>query len=245
MKRQHNLDMQDVQLITEDSPFEFTEAYKALRTNFNFMAFNGENRKILVTSSVPNEGKSSIVINLAISLAQIGKRVLVVDGDLRNPSLHRYLNNKKDPERCLSALLTGSIDFDSCIIETVHGFDLLPGGVVPPNPVELISSRQMNAVLEKALETYDYVICDTPPIGIVTDAAALSALCDGVLFVLRHKTTRKNQVYGALRRLETVKANVLGVVLNHYDIGDVSGKGYGYYNSYGYGYGYGYGPYKK
>ena len=99
--------------------------------------------------------------------------------------------------------------------------------------------------MEKALETYDYVICDTPPIGIVTDAAALSALCDGVLFVLRHKTTRKNQVYGALRRLETVKANVLGVVLNHYDIGDVSGKGYGYYNSYGYGYGYGYGPYKK
>ena len=107
MKRQHNLDMQDIQLITEDSPFEYTEAYKTLRTNFNFMAFNGENRKILVTSAVPDEGKSSVVINLAISLAQIGKRVLVVDGDLRNPSLHRYLNNKKDPERCLSALLTG------------------------------------------------------------------------------------------------------------------------------------------
>lgn len=227
------MDMPEVQLMTGDAPFEYTEAYKALRTNFNFLSFNGENRKVLVTSSVPNEGKSSVVINLALSLIQIGKRVLVIDGDLRNPSLHRYLNTKRDPERCLSAVLAGSMDMESCIVETIHGFDMLPGGTVPPNPVELISSVQMQAVLDAALEKYDFVICDTPPVGVVTDAAALSALCDGVLFVLRQKMTKKNQVYGALRRLQTVKAKVLGVVLNHYDISDVSDRDYGYYGGYG------------
>jgi len=226
-------DMQEVRLITDEAPFEYTEAYKALRTNFNFMSFNSDNRKVLVTSSVANEGKSSIVINLALSLAQIGKRVLVIDGDLRNPSLHRYLHIKKDPERCLTAVLSGVSDLESCVMETVHGFDMLPGGIVPPNPVELISSRQMQALLDQAIETYDYVICDTPPVGVVTDAAALSVLCDGVLFVLRQKMTKKNQVYGALRRLETVKANVLGVVLNHFDVSDMSDRDYGYYSGYG------------
>ncbi len=226
------MDMPEVRLITDEAPFEYTEAYKVLRTNFNFLSIGGEHRKIVVTSSIPNEGKSSVVINLALSLAQIGKRVLVIDGDLRNPSLHRYLHTKRDPERCLSAALLGSNDLESCIVETTHGFDMLPGGIVPPNPVELISSKQMQALLEQALETYDFVICDTPPVGIVTDAAVLSTLCDGVLFVLRQKMTKKNQVFGALRRLETVKANVLGVVLNHYDISDVSDRDYDYYDGY-------------
>ena len=226
------MDMPEVRLITDEAPFEYTEAYKTLRTNFNFLSISGEHRKIVVTSSVPNEGKSSVVINLALSLAQIGKRVLVIDGDLRNPSLHRYLHTKRDPERCLSAALLGTSDLESCIVETIHGFDMLPGGIVPPNPVELISSKQMQALLEQALETYDFVICDTPPVGIVTDAAVLSTLCDGLLFVLRQKTTKKNQVFGALRRLETVKANVLGVVLNHYDISDVSDRNYDYYGGY-------------
>ena len=227
------MDMPEVRLITDEAPFEYTEAYKALRTNFNFLSFNGEHRKVLVTSAIPNEGKSSVVINLALSLAQIGKRVLVIDGDLRNPSLHRYLHTKRDPERCLSAILVGISDLESCVVETIHGFDMLPGGTVPPNPVELISSQRMQALLDQALETYDFVICDTPPVGVVTDAAALSTLCDGVLFVLRQKMTKKNQVYGALCRLETVKANILGVILNHYDISDASDRDYGYYSGYG------------
>ena len=227
------MDMPEVRLITDEAPFEYMEAYKALRTNFNFLSLNGTNRKILITSSIPNEGKSSVLINLALSLAQIGKRVLVIDCDLRNPSLHRYLHNKRDPERCLSAVLAGSSDMEDCIVETIHGFDMLPGGTVPPNPVELISSQRMQDLLNKALETYDFVICDTPPVGVVTDAAVLSTLCDGVLFVLRQKMTKKNQVYGALRRLETVKANILGVILNHYDISDASDRDYGYYSGYG------------
>lgn len=226
-------DMPEVQLITGNAPFEYEEAYKALRTNFNFLSFDGGNRKILVTSSIPNEGKSSVVINLAISLSQIGKRVLVIDGDLRNPSLHRYLRIKRDGDRCLSAVLASGADVQNCIIGTNYGFDILPGGTVPPNPVELLSSKQMQELLDGALKNYDFVICDTPPVGVVTDAAALSALCDGVLFVLRQKATKKNQVFGALRRLENVKANVLGVIMNQYDLSDLSQREYGYYSGYG------------
>jgi len=223
----------DIQLITGNAPFEFAEAYKALRTNFNFVSRNGEARKILITSAIPNEGKTSISINLAISLVQSGKRVLLLDADLRNPSLHHYLNLKRERERGLSSVLTGGINMEDCIIGTMYGFDVIPGGPIPPNPVELVGSKEMQSVLEAALEQYDYVLCDAPPVGVVTDAAALSALCDGVLFVVRQKSTKKNQVFAAIHKLKSVNAKVLGVILNHYDMSDVSEKEYGYYSRYG------------
>ena len=221
-----------IQLITGDAPFEFSEAYKALRTNFNFVSRNGENRKILITSTIPNEGKTSVAINLAISLVQIGKRVLLVDADLRNPSLHIYLNLKRDRERGLSSVLVGGMPWEEAIVETLHGFDVIHGGPIPPNPVELVASGDMRTLLDAALEQYDYVICDAPPVGIVTDAAALSTLCDGVLFVVRQKMGKKNQIMSAVHKLQSVNAKLLGVILNHYDMSDVSEKEYGYYSSY-------------
>lgn len=222
----------EIPLITGNAPFEYAEAYKTLRTNFNFLAANSAKRKLLVTSSVPDEGKTSVTINLALSLAQIGKKVLLVDADMRNPSLHRYLRVKWDKEKGLTAILTGSAELQDCIMETVHGFDLIPGGIIPPNPAELVSSKAMNDMLEKTLESYDFVICDTPPVGVVTDAAAASTLCDGVLFVVRQKATKKPVVQEALRRLETVHAKVLGVVMNYYDMRDMSKREYGYYSNY-------------
>lgn len=220
------------QLITGDVPFEFSEAYKALRTNFNFVSRNGENRKILITSAIPNEGKTSITINLAISLVQTGKKVLVVDTDMRNPTLHIYLNLKRDREKGLSATLIGGMPWEECVVETLHGFDVIHGGPIPPNPAELVASKDMQNILDSALEQYDYVLCDAPPVGIVTDAAALSTLCDGVLFVVRQKMGKKNQIMGAVHKLQSVNAKILGVVLNHYDMSDVSEKEYGYYSSY-------------
>lgn len=172
-----------VPLISGNVPFEFVEAYKALRTNFTHMALNGENRKLVVTSAVPDEGKSSVAINFAIALAQVGKRVLLIDADLRKPSLHFYLNIKKDPEKNVATLLAGMAELHESVVETVHGFDVLLGGITPPNPAELIGSQAMVNLMEQALEKYDFVICDTPPVGLVTDAAALGTLCLSLIHI--------------------------------------------------------------
>jgi capsular exopolysaccharide synthesis family protein len=226
-------DMPTVPLISGNVPFEYAEAFKALRTNFTHMAADGQNRKLVVTSSVPDEGKSNVAINFAISLAQVGKRVLLIDADLRKPSTNVYLNIKKNPEKNVATVLAGLADLSESVVETVHGFDALLGGVTPPNPAELIGSPAMAALLDKALETYDFVIVDTPPVGLVTDAAALSALCDGVVFVIRQGFAKKNIVQGAVHKLQTVGANIIGTVINRYNLEDASTKDYSYYGHYG------------
>lgn len=228
-----------VRLISEKASFAYVEAYKTLRTNFNFITANGKNRTILVTSAIQDEGKSGLAINLAISLVQAGNKVLLIDSDLRNPSIHRYLRLKLDAGLGLPTLLTGDVKVGDCLITTEQGVDVIAGGLIPPNPTELISSEAMKELLRVASQQYDYVICDTPPVGIITDAAALSPLCDGVLLAVRQRFASRNQVRGALRNLQTVKAKILGTVMTRYTE-QKSGKGYGYY-SYGRGYGYGYG----
>lgn len=223
------------QLINASVPFEYEEAYKALRTSFKFVAVNGKNRKFVVTSTLQGEGKSSVCINLAISLVQAGSKVLLVDADTRNPSLHRYLRLKKDPVMGLSTLLAGEMKVGDCLLHTEYGFDVIPGGPIPPNPVELVSSDAMKSLLDVATEHYDYVICDAPPVGVVTDAAELSPLCDGVVFVIKQKFANKNQVHSALQNLQKVNAKIVGTVLNQYDISRDADRGYGYYRSYGFG----------
>ena len=223
------------QLISTTVPFEYEESYKALRTSFKFATMNGKNRKIVVTSTLQGEGKSSIAVNLAISLAQAGSKVLLIDADTRNPSLHRYLRLKKDPLVGLSSILSGEMKVGDCLLQAEQGFDVIPGGPVPPNPVELISSDAMKDLLLVATEHYDYVICDAPPVGVVTDAAELSPLCDGVLYVIKQKYANKNQVHSALKNLQKVNAKILGTVLNQYDISKDTEKSYGRYRSYGYG----------
>lgn len=228
-----------VRLISEKMPFGYIEAYKTLRTNFNFITANGKNRTILITSAIQDEGKTGLAINLAISLVQAGHKVLLIDADMRNPSLHRYLRLKMDAGLGLSTLLTGDVKVGDCLITTEQGVDVIAGGLIPPNPAELIGSDAMRELLQVASRQYDYVICDTPPVGIITDAAALSPLCDGVLFAVRQRFASRNQVHAALRNLQTVNAKILGTVMTQYSVRR-NGKGYGYY-SYGHGYGYGYG----
>lgn len=226
-------------LITEKTSFAYNEAYKTLRTNFNFISANGKNRVILITSTLQDEGKSGLAINLAISLVQAGNKVLLIDADMRNPSLHRYLCLKMNAGLGLSTLLTGEVKVGDCLMTTEQGVDVICGGLVPPNPTELIGSTAMQELLQVASQRYDYVICDAPPVGIITDAAAMSSMCDGVLFVIRQKFASKNQVHSALRNLQSVNAKIIGTVLTQYS-SQKSGRGYGYY-SYRHGYSYSYG----
>ncbi|MBR5022775.1 MAG: CpsD/CapB family tyrosine-protein kinase [Oscillospiraceae bacterium] len=221
-------------LITDNVPFEYVEAYKAMRTNFNFVTANGKAQKIIVTSSLPNEGKSTVAINLAISLAQADNKVLLIDADLRNPVLRRYLCLKVDHQLGLSALLNGDVKVGDCLIKTEYDVDVIASGPTPPNPAELIRSDAMRSLLEGAAENYDYIICDTPPVGVITDAAALSPLCDGVLYVIRQKYSNKSQVRNAIKKLQAVDAKILGTILCQYEIPKRLGKGYGYYHSYRY-----------
>ena len=230
------------QLITDSAPFEYVEAYKSLRTNFNFVTMNGKNRAIVVTSALSDEGKTSLAINLAISLVQAENKVLLIDADMRNPSVHRYLRMKKDPTLGLSTLLSGDVKVGDCLMKTEYGFDVIPGGPLPPNPVELIESDAMRNLLKAGSDLYDYIICDAPPVGMITDAAALSPLCDGVLYVVRQKFANRNQVRSAIKSLQTVNAKILGTVLTQCTIPNKPYKNRGYKYDYCYGYGYGYGP---
>ena len=206
------------QLVSESAPFEYVEAYNAFRTNFNFVTVAGKNRKVVVTSTLRDEGKSSLAINLSISLAQAGSKVLLIDADMRNPSVHRYMRLKKDPNAGLSNLLSGEVKVDDCMLTTEYGVDVIAGGSIPPNPAELIGSDAMKNLLDVAAEHYDYIICDAPPVGVITDAAALSPLCDGVLYVVRQKFANRNQIMTAIKSLQTVKAKILGIILTQYEI---------------------------
>ena len=222
-------------ILNSNASFHIQEAYRSLQTNIRFSLPGNGCKVICLTSSMASEGKSTTCLNLAISMAETGNRVLLIDADMRKPSLHRYLRTKKDPLMGLSALLSGEMKVGDCLQNTEYGFDLIPGGPVPPNPVELISSEAMRALLHEAAEHYDYIICDAPPVGVITDAAALSPLCDGVLYVIRQKYANKHQVHGAIQSLQTVNAKILGTVLNQYDISKDAVKGYGYSRGYGYG----------
>ena len=239
-KKKQNIHKGTPQLITNSAPFEYVESYKALRTNFNFVSANGKNKKIVVTSTLRDEGKSSVAINLSLSLAQAGSKVLLIDADLRNPSVHRYLRLKRENNFGLSSLLSGNVTVGECLIKTEYGFDVISGGAIPPNPTELIASDAMRDLLNMATQLYDYIICDAPPVGVITDAAALSPLCDGVLYVVRQAFASRNQVRSALKNLKAVDAKILGTVMSQYEIPKNPRKRYGY-NSYGYRYGYSYG----
>lgn len=243
-KKKQNNHRRAPQLITDSAPFEYVESYKALRTNFNFVSANGKNKKVLVTSTLRDEGKSSVSVNLALSLAQAGSKVLLIDADLRNPTVHRYLSLKKTNNYGLSTLLSGDVTVGECLIKTQYGVDVIGGGAVPPNPTELIASDAMHDLLDTAAQLYDYIICDAPPVGVITDAAALSPLCDGVLYIVRYKFASRNQVRSAVKNLRAVDAKLLGTIMTQYDISQNTKKRYGYYRysyRYGYGYGYGYG----
>ena len=221
--------------------FAAAEAYKLLRTKLQFsFAEDNSCRVIGVTSAMVSEGKSLTAINLAYSLAELGKRVILLDGDMRRPTLAEKLGLEKKPG--LSSCLTGQSDLSNLIqCCAVAGedkaFHVITAGQNPPNPVELLSSVKMDSTLETLRKHYDYVIVDLPPIKEVTDALAIADKLDGMLLVVRQNHCNRIDLNATLRQLAFVNAKVLGVVFN--GVSD-SGKGYGrkYYNHYYRQYGY-------
>ena len=217
------------------APWNYVEAYKSLRTNLSFVSLDKQYRKILVTSSIPKEGKSGLVINLGVSLAENGSKVLIMDCDLRKPMLYKYLQIPHGPG--LTNLITG--DRLENVIQHIpsFGFDFLDAGITPPNPVELLGSAALKSIIGDLGSQYDYLLFDTPPVGIVTDAAVLSMITDGVIFVIRQKHAALDQIRLAKANLDAVKADIIGTVLNDFDTSGTVKKG-GYYYNYSYDYKY-------
>lgn len=225
-------------LLSSNSPFSYKEAFNSLRTNLSFASINKQCKTIIITSSIPNEGKSTVAVNLAISLSESDARVLLIDCDLRKSTLRRLLRLRPDKQNGLTALLTGKQSADKCIFKHPQlNFDVLLAGATPPNPAELLSSPQMETLLKNLSSHYDYIICDTPPVSVVTDAAALSRFCDGVILVVRQKFSSREQVWMAKRNLDAVEANLIGTILSCYDMSDNVQSSKMYYRGY-YQYGY-------
>ncbi len=197
-----------------DPKSPISEQYRNIRTNILYSSIDEEIRSILVTSSGPGEGKSTTAANLAIVFAQQGKTVLLVDADLRKPTVHYTFNLNNTAG--LTSILTNQME----LMEAIHQYDeknlyILPSGPVPPNPSELLGSRAMNHFLDKALEEFDIVLFDTPPVLAVTDAQVLANLCHGSILVVSSGKTDKEAVVKTKEQLASSTGKVLGVVLNN------------------------------
>lgn len=222
-------------LVGPNAPFQYVEAYKSLRTNLSFLSATTDSKVILITSSVPEEGKSNVAINLSMTLAEDGKRVLLMDCDLRKGSLSRYLNVKRSHPG-ISNVIAGQCNLAEAM-SSVGGaeFTLLSVGPIPPNPAEMLATDKMASLMKAAREAFDYIIVDTPPVSVVTDAAVMSRLVDGVVLVVHPGITTIQGAQLSKKNLEAVNAHILGVILNGYNTKQAS-KRDGYYYSYTYDY---------
>lgn len=248
--------------------FRVEEAYKAARTNIMFSVMKKGCKTLVVTSSSPNEGKTTTTINLAITFAQADQKVLLIDGDLRKPKIHNYFSIPNAPGLTdyLGSRYSDSakekIDINSVIHATEYSnLAILSAGSIPPNPAEILGSEAMQDFLRTLSNSFDYIIIDTPPINVVSDALPIIRDSDGVILIVRSNYSTHPDVQKALAALEFIDAKILGFIVNFaqtsagkysygkykynryrssYGYGGYGGYGYG--SPYGYGYGYGYEP---
>ncbi|GIO99073.1 capsular polysaccharide biosynthesis protein [Paenibacillus lautus] len=203
----HNL------IVSANPKSPISEIYRLLRTKIQFFYKEQELKTVMVTSSQPGEGKSTAIGNLAVAYAQEGKSVLLIDADLRKPSLHRMFSLLNS--QGLSTLLAGDTSLEESVQETaVERLSLLPSGPVPANPSELIDSPAMRELLELSKLQYDVILIDTPSVLSVSDSVIVSALCDGVIMVAAVGKVKKDHLRKAKEQLDHVNARMLGIVLN-------------------------------
>ena len=188
------------------------EAYRSLRSNIEYSSFDDEYRAIVVTSSVPGEGKSTTSGNLALSLAQSGNKVLLVDCDMRKPSIHKKF--KISNMSGTAELLLRKESFEDVANCYNENLTIITAGKIPPNPSEMLSSRAMAAFIKEMKKEFKYIILDTPPLQAVTDAQVLSTKADGVLLVVRAGSTKRDAVLNSVDLIKKVKGKVIGMVLN-------------------------------
>ena len=231
-------------LITDEKiPFNVVEGYKSIRTNIVFALGPAQSKTIIVSGAGPDEGKSMTAANIALAFAQISDRVLLIDADMRKPVMHRTF--VADNSTGLSTLISSLSTMEDSIRRRIAGnLDLLPSGPLPPNPSELLSSTQFATILDDLSRRYDYIIIDTPPMNVVSDAVVMRHAVGGIIFVARYAQTTYEELTESMKKINLAGLNTLGFVIN--DVDRARGGSYYHYRyryqygGYGYGYGYGY-----
>ena len=208
-----------------------SEAFRVVRTSILYSSPDHPPNILLITSTQPLEGKTTSASNLALSMAQAGNRVLVIDADLRKPRMHKiFLNNGNGGG--LSTYLVGKMEEEGLIHSTsIENFDIIPSGPIPPNPVELISSKRMRQLLESLYEKYDTVIMDGPPIANFADSRLLSRLVEGVVIITSVGITQRQSLRSSIEEITKVGGNILGTIVNRVESRNKFGYGYYYYYS--------------
>ena len=241
MKKQEILKTPKILNITNTANFRLVESYKALRTNIMFslpIKEDVRSRKILFTSSGPSEGKTTTTVNLAVTLSETETKVLLIDADMRKPTVHKYFDIESRVG--LSNLLSGMNTPEECIqhIKGMPNLSFIPSGILPPNPSELLGSSAMKKLLTDLESEYDYIIIDTPPINVVADALAIVNQVDGVAFVISQGKSTYPDVARAIESLRFANANIIGAVMNRATISKKSSRSTGSYGTYSYKYKY-------
>lgn len=246
-ERRQRLKKSQEAILNKKTPFIIQEAYRTARTNIIFsLADSSEKCKVLcITSANAGEGKTTTALNLAITFAQTGSKVLLIDADLRKPRIHQYLGVVKSDG--LTTVLSKQKEFEDVVYHNLRpGLDCMTSGSIPPNPAELLGSESMEKLLDKLKLQYDYILIDTPPVTVVTDAVALSGYVSGIMLIVREGFTNYESIDQALSLLNIAKAKLIGFFINDIDAMSMnygsyrSGYGKGYKTKYDNGYGYSY-----
>ena len=199
-------------LLSDNSAFSVKEAYKTLRTNVTFSLPGTDCKCIGIVSANRGDGKSSIASNLSISLSQINKRVILIDCDMRLPTIAQKFEIESNPG--LSNLLSGDIDYIPIVHDEKRNIDIIPAGNLPPDSTTLISSSEMKTLIEELKKDHDYIVFDFPPINIVSDAVIMSNLIDGYLVVIRHGASEFQMINETIRQMRFADAKIIGFVYN-------------------------------
>ena len=214
-----------ITMVDPKSPI--SEQYRTIRTNIQYSTVDKNVKTLMVTSSGPGEGKSTTVANLAVTFAQQGKKVLLVDADMRKPTVHYTFNQTNTFG--MTSVLTKQVSLEEAISETsVENLYVLTSGPIPPNPSELLSSKSMEQIFQTSENLFDIVLFDTPPLLAVTDAQILANRCEGTVLVVYSGKTEKDQLLKAKELLDSAQSKLLGVVVNNKKIQDTN-----YYYYYG------------
>lgn len=216
-------------LVTYKATSPLAEAFRTLKTNIQFSSIDNEIKALMITSPQPEEGKSSTCCNLALTMAKSGIDVLLLDGDLRKPTLHKYFN-LSNLLGLTNLLIDENIKQGDVFHAVMDNLTVLPSGPIPPNPTELLQTKKMKQVLDQLKDHFEMIIIDSPPVLAVADASVLSILADGTIMVVGYGHSSRDCAVKAKEQLQMVKANLLGVVLNKVPL-----NGQGYYHYYYYG----------
>lgn len=229
-------------------PFTVVEAYKTIRTNLTFLLAASETKVFGITSPEAGEGKSTTSVNMAIAFSQLGDKVLLIDADMRRSSIHKKL--KIENNAGLSNVLAGFNEYKDVINHISDTFDVITAGQVPPNPSELLGSARFKELVEAVGKEYSYVIIDTPPVDVVTDALVIAPQTAGLVLVVKDRVTPTDAIEHAIESAKFANINLLGAIMNaanpksggRYGYRKYGYRKYGYHRKYGYSkYGYGYG----